>query len=203
MEEDRSTNPRKETLSIRTTLTVLSAAAVLGLTSCSSNSTAESPDVPDTPADARSEASSIVVENPLDLKAVSDPCQLLTPEQLAQLENPTEAEPTELEWGEKGCSWYGEQYGLELSPNTVSGGFATIRQNQKSFDNYQEVEVAGYQAARTDATDISCSLWVAVSDDSTLGVQVGKYDAYDDLPQPCELAEKIFPEVVKNIPPQD
>ncbi|KEI45462.1 hypothetical protein GU90_03195 [Saccharopolyspora rectivirgula] len=143
------------------------------------------------------------MENPLDLKAVSDPCQLLTPEQLAQLENPTEAEPTELEWGEKGCSWYGEQYGLELSPNTISGGFATIRQNQKSFDNYQEVEVAGYQAARTDATDISCSLWVAVSDDSTLGVQVGKYDAYDDLPQPCELAEKIFPEVVKNIPPQD
>ena len=192
----------------RSTLVTLSFAGALALSACSQGGSSTNPtptaDKPATSESAPSDPAS-QVESPLNLKAVSDPCQLLKPEQLAQLGGGGEPKTEDATTGNKACVWSGESVSITVEPDTTTGGgFAGLRDTKANYANFEEIpKISGYPAARINRDDLLCIVGTGVSDEDTLFVHVGKFGTTD--PQhadPCAFGEKVFTEVIKNVPPQ-
>ncbi|GAA2810285.1 DUF3558 domain-containing protein [Saccharopolyspora taberi] len=192
----------------RPVLVTLSLAAALSLSACAQGGSGSTtpPGTGDSAPTSESNAAdpALKVEAPLNLKAVSDGCQLLTDGQLAQLGGGGAPTPFDTEWGQKGCTWTNDAVVIEVAPDSKQGGgFSRIQRNKNSFLTYAETKVANYPAARVNQAELLCGVAAGVSDEDTVLVSVTRYNS--DAPQhadPCAFAEKVFTEVIKNIPPQ-
>ena len=186
-------------------LTVGAAAASVLLVSCSQPGPDTGEAAPPTEAAPSSTPTGRPVDKPLDLKAVADPCQLLTPEQLASF-GLDDVEPVieTLPWDEKACTWDSSDIGITFDPNTVTGGgISRIQENQDNFDNYAETTVAGYPGAQVNANELLCAVTIGTSGNDTLTADVGYYSTIEAAPgDPCDLAKRAITEAVKNVPPQ-
>lgn len=193
----------------RRLLIAVSSAAVLGLSACSQSTPADSGNATpaateaQAPQEDQAQSPQEKIDSPLNLKAVTDTCQLLTPEQLEQLGGGGEPEPAEQPWPEMACSWEGDNLGIELSPDSTNGGGIERIKNNFAGEYDEVINVAGYPAIHIDVTDMTCTLSAAVSEEHVIGVGVAIYNKVEPQHQdPCAFADRVFTEVVKNIPPE-
>jgi hypothetical protein len=184
---------------------------VLVLSACESTATGlptAATTVPDTTSGTSSGSPSSgadggapAVENPKDLRGV-DPCELLTPEQLAAFSMTGPGQKDTSEWGEAECDWKGSVVAIGLSPDTTLGdGLDRAYRNQNNFDNFAVSEVDGYPAVRVNFATQSCGLIAGVSDEQTLSMEFTRVSP--NAPgegDPCEFAETVMGAVIKNLP---
>jgi hypothetical protein len=141
------------------------------------------------------------VDNPKDLRGV-DPCELLTPEQRAELGlRPGEKEDIS-PWGEETCGFGGSIVSIGFSPDTTLGeGLDQAYRAKDSFENFAETTVDGYPAVRVNFATQICSLIVGVSDTQTLGMDFARVSSSaPGRGDPCGFAESVLGEVIKNLP---
>ncbi|MEV0703831.1 DUF3558 domain-containing protein [Saccharopolyspora sp. NPDC050389] len=187
----------------RATLTAVSLLAVLGVSACSPGSTTPPKT---TPTESATTTSSSVpkVENPKNLKAITDACQLLTEAQVAQLGGDAGAKPPEeskSKYDESQCKWRNDAFTAYAAINTKAGGLAKIMDAAGSSDNFKETQVGGYQGARVDEQSNLCRIELAIADDQSLEVNYFKNaGGTPEMNDPCGYAEKITSEALKNIP---
>jgi hypothetical protein len=141
------------------------------------------------------------VDNPKDLRGV-DSCELLTPEQRADLGFTQQGKKDTSPWGEERCNFAGSVVGIGFSPNTTLGdGLDQAYRNKDNFDNFAETDVDGYPAVRVDFATQSCGLIAGVSDTQTLSMEFTRVSP--NAPgkgDPCGFAESVMGDVIKNLP---
>ncbi|MDA3648240.1 DUF3558 domain-containing protein [Saccharopolyspora indica] len=179
----------------------MSLLAVLGVSACSPGSA----NVPaPTTSDEATTSAAPKVKNPKNIKAVSDPCQLLTQEQFAQLGGSTGAKPPESEisgLGEPACSWRNDAFSTAISVNTTHGGPEEIAKLAEKSDNFKATEVEGYPGARVDEQSSLCRIDLAIADDQSFAINYAKNaGGTPEMDDPCTFAEKLASEALKNIP---
>lgn len=183
-------------------LLIAAVTTVAGLTACSPGTSPAPSTPPEQSPQHQTSTPAGEVQNPLDLSALNDPCQLLEPEQAAALGIDGEAKHRETPIGTV-CKWEGDKVSVELAPETDVGGIAGIRSQEDDFDNYEDTTAAGYPAALVNFNEVYCTLAMGISDEDTLSVSAARYITDDPRHQnPCEFAKTVFTEVVKNIPPE-
>lgn len=188
------------------------AAAVMfvGLSGCVTVSTKTAPeptgggDLSEAPPTSESAGADpeVSFENPKNLAAVTDACDLLTGRQLEQLGMKDEPEHKKATLGIAPCGWDGHAFGLSLTPDTKSGGMAKLYRTDGYGKGHERSEVSGYPAAWVERTDITCRVEVGVAESMKVGVSYVAYvtNAEADQVEPCEEGEKIAAMVLKNIP---
>ncbi|MGW3469420.1 DUF3558 domain-containing protein [Saccharopolyspora sp. NPDC000995] len=185
----------------RATLTALSLFATLGVSACSPEGTGFQPSPPQTKPPTATTSAVPKVENPKNLKAVSDACSLLTPDQLSQLGGGGEPKGSISEYGETQCSWRNDNFRTNVAINTKHGGLAKITENSGSRDNFKPTQVDGYQGARVDEQSTLCRVELAIADDQSIEINFSlRGGDTPEMKDPCGYAEKITSEVLKNIP---
>ncbi|MEV5540826.1 DUF3558 domain-containing protein [Saccharopolyspora shandongensis] len=177
--------------------------AVLSASACAPGGKNPEPSAPSSSA-ADTNAAAPKVENPKNLKAITDACQLLTDQQVKDLGGVSERRPPEKStnsYGESRCQWATDAFTAAASINTKHGGLAKIQQNAENRQNYKLTQLAGYQGARVDEQSDLCRIELAVADDQSLEVNYFKNaGGTPEMNDPCGYAEKITSEVLKNIP---
>lgn len=193
-----------------TVVGTVAALAGLVMSGCQS-AVAGSPTVVTTQPDATGESSGVPpstserlapsVVHPKDLRGI-DPCELLAPEQTAELGLIAPGQKETSDWGETKCLLLGPVVGIGFSPNTTLGdGLDRAYRNKNNFDNFAESNVDGYPAVRVNFATQSCALIVGVSDEQTLTMELTRVSS--DAPgrgDPCAFAESVAAEVMKNLP---
>ncbi|WP_168586374.1 DUF3558 domain-containing protein [Saccharopolyspora sp. ASAGF58] len=187
----------------RATLTAASLLAVLGASACSPSGATNPPKT--TTESASSTAATPKVENPKNLKAVTDACKLLAEEQVARLGGDAGAKPPEgsnsEEYGEPQCKWRNDAFNATIAINTKHGGLAEIQSFIESSDSFKPTQVGGYQGARVDEQSTLCRIELAVADDQSLEVNYFKNaGGTPEMNDPCGFAEKITSEALTNVP---
>ncbi|GAA0511700.1 DUF3558 domain-containing protein [Saccharopolyspora thermophila] len=187
----------------RATLVTISLLAVLGASACSPGGSTPPP--PSTTSEASGSTSAVPkVENPKNLKAVTNACQLLTDQQVKALGGVSERRPPAerpSEYGETSCQWATDAFTVNIAINTKYGGLAKIMEVADSSDNFKPTQVNGYQGARVDEQSDLCRIELAVADDQSLEVNYAKNaGGTPEMDDPCGYAEKISSEVLKNVP---
>lgn len=185
-------------------LIVLGTIAVLGMSACSQ----AKPDTPEPTgsgspsAGPTSGAGSVPeVENPKNLKAITDACVLLTSEQLAQLGGGGAPDREKTMYGESKCTWSNDKFSTTIALNATTGtGPAEVAESDQS-DRAAQPSVNGYPAAHIDKTTILCRVEVAVAKNQSIAVNyaVNSGDA-PAMQKPCQYAERIAGEALENIP---
>ncbi|MEV6234163.1 DUF3558 domain-containing protein [Saccharopolyspora shandongensis] len=174
---------------------------MLGVAACSPGST--NPPAPSTSETATTSAAP-KVQNPKNLKGVSDACKLLTQDQFSQLGGSTGAKPPESDTsglGEPTCNWRNDAFSTAVTINTTHGGPEAIAKLAGSSDNFEPTEIQGYQGARVDKQSSLCRIELAVADDQTVAINYFKNaGGTPEMNDSCGFAEKITSEVLKNIP---
>ncbi|MHA6800467.1 DUF3558 domain-containing protein [Bounagaea algeriensis] len=200
----RRTKLRHPTLR-RTTLATTTVLAALGLASCATPTDSGSqPEQPPTNQQATSgqQDAALSIDQPKNLRAVKDPCSLLTPEQLQQLGETAQPEPTESGWGGPACDWSGEQFAVTVTPDTQLGtGPQQMYASAQSSGDFHPTKLHGYPALHKNRQSLLCRTEVAVSKDASFSVDYTRYagDA-PEMQDSCGYADKIAAEVLKNIP---
>ncbi|MBB5153799.1 DUF3558 domain-containing protein [Saccharopolyspora phatthalungensis] len=186
----------------RATFTAVTLLWVLGASACA-------PGSPETPSSTTSEAAPTTsavpkVENPKNLKSITDACQLLTQDQLSQLGGGTDARPPQGETsalGEPKCNWRNNAFSTAVTINTKHGGLTEITKIAESSDNFKPTQVDGYQGARVDEQSALCRVEIAIADDQSVAINYFRNSGgKPEMNDPCGFAEKITSEVLKNIP---
>ncbi|MDR7301501.1 DUF3558 domain-containing protein [Haloactinomyces albus] len=193
----------------RSSLSIIGAMILLSVTACAqagpgspeSTSTNE-PTSHSTQSASRKTNPASEIKDPKNIEAVTDRCQLLTTEQLAQLGARSRPSQDTAPWGEPTCKWSSDQVQVTLAANTVSGGgFSRIRGNKDEYANYKETTVSGYPAARVNFSSLTCGVFIGISKEDTFSASVTIYNTNE--PQhsdPCVFAEKVATEALTNIP---
>ncbi|MCP2262473.1 Protein of unknown function (DUF3558) [Streptoalloteichus tenebrarius] len=142
------------------------------------------------------------VATPKNLKAIADPCQLLTPQQIQEI-GAGEPRQEKSQWGEAKCSWHNDNLVVSLAPDTTQGkGLSTVYANRDSLSNSEETTVGGYPGLRTGKISMACSVYVGVSDNQVfLGTVTVRRDAKPEYKDRCAFAEKVAGMVLSNLPP--
>jgi hypothetical protein len=142
------------------------------------------------------------VAQPKNLKSITDPCQLLTAQQLQDLSATANAKPGKSEWGEATCDWRNNDVAINLSPDTARGkGISQIYQTKANFDNFQPSEVGNHPAVRVDHDENTCALFVGTSDTQELYVHVFVFRKTNPHSQDsCGYAEQVAAAVLTNLP---
>ncbi|PKW18480.1 DUF3558 domain-containing protein [Saccharopolyspora spinosa] len=142
------------------------------------------------------------VANPKNLEAVSDPCQLLTADQLAQLG--TGGKPTHRPsaWGEDTCTWGAKTDGLRvnLAPSTTlnRGLTSVLRTVHKTAPD--EV-IDGYPMVTSQPLTYSCGIYVSTTSEDVFSLNVDRGDS--DRPEhqdTCAVAKQVASMVLSNLP---
>lgn len=139
------------------------------------------------------------IENPKDLRGV-DPCQLLTPQQVADLTftEPGTPGPGEVS-GDPGCTWVNSNLNINLQVNTDGDGIEQAYRG--AWDNSEKSTVGDYPALRVNFSASYCGLFVGVADDQVLSVSFGRVTgddpAYEDS---CAFAESLASMALENMP---
>lgn len=176
--------------------------SIVGMAACSPAGT-NAPETAKPGDSATSEANSAPqVKQPKNLEAISDACQLLTSEQLAQLGAEAAPKPDTSEYGESKCTWSNDKLAATVALNAKTGtGPKQIFEQGESTDNFAPTEVDGYPAARVDQQSDLCRIEVGVSDTTSVAINYFKYSGgTPEMQDPCGYAEKIASEALKNIP---
>jgi hypothetical protein len=127
---------------------------------------------------------------------------LLTTAQLQTLGAATTPSPTKSPWGEAACEWNTNDVAIHLSPDTTTGkGIAQVYSTKTKFDSFQQTTIAGYPAVQVDKQEISCGLFVGVSDTQVLQLTVFvDGQSNPDYHNPCAFAPKVASAVLGNLP---
>ncbi|MER7015578.1 DUF3558 domain-containing protein [Saccharopolyspora sp. NPDC000359] len=185
----------------RATLTTASLFAVLGAAACAPGST---PAPTPTISEETTTSAAPQVQNPKNLKAVSDACQLLTQDQFSQLGGSAGAKPPESDTsglGEPVCDWRNDAFSTSVTINITHGGPAAIEGLAGASDNFKPTQVDGYPGARVDEQSDLCRIELAVAEDQTVAINYFKNaGGTPEMDDPCGFAEKIASEALKNIP---
>lgn len=184
----------------RTPLALGAALLVLGLAGCATSGTPEPTPSQETSTSAND---AFHIEQPRNLAAVSDPCQLLTSAQVQQLSAGPTA-PGQSEWGQASCTWRNQQLRIDLSPDTVQNQGLEYTAKIWSDDGKPTGQVGGYPLVHGGINDIRCSTTVGVSDTQTLTVHFTTGSEGRGNPEyadPCAVADKIAGMVLENLPP--
>ncbi|MER7077653.1 DUF3558 domain-containing protein [Saccharopolyspora kobensis] len=143
------------------------------------------------------------VDNPRNLAAISDPCQLLSPEQLQQL-GATSPVPDRSPWGQGTCRWNNEQLSLNLAPDTVQR--QGLKYTAKIFGDEQgnpTAEIDGYPAVHAGVSDLACTTAVGVSETEMFNVQFTAGSEGRNNPEfsdPCAVSDRVAGMVLANLP---
>ncbi|MDR7302854.1 DUF3558 domain-containing protein [Haloactinomyces albus] len=192
---------------MRTTyITRAAAAAVLaaGVASCAGPG-AETPE-PTTGSETSPSAtkSPFSISQPKDLAAISDPCRLLTPQQVQQLGAGEPQPDGKSPWGQAQCLWDSQKLAISVSPDTVQGqGIRTAAFNN-SESGKPTHRVRGYPAVHSYPSDISCGTFVGTSKTDVVSVSFTVGSAGRGAPEyadPCAMSDKIAGMVLENLPP--
>ncbi|MDA3628373.1 DUF3558 domain-containing protein [Saccharopolyspora sp. WRP15-2] len=142
------------------------------------------------------------IERPKQLKAISDPCQLLTPDQARQL-NAGPTSSGQSEWGQADCTWRNQQLRIDIAPDTVQGqGLDWLVKT--AGNGKPTAEVNGYPGVRYGISSDSCGTYVATSDTELflVGFQVGSEGRGNpEYADPCAVTDKVAALVLENLPP--
>ncbi|MCI2424246.1 DUF3558 domain-containing protein [Saccharopolyspora sp. K220] len=180
----------------------MSLLALVGAAACSpGGSTTPPSSSSDEPAASASAAPK--VENPKNLKTITNACQLLTTDQLAQLGATGSQAPEQStsQYGESQCHFQSEPFSAYVAINTKFGGLERLTQDASSSDNFKPTQVDGYQGARIDEQSDLCKVELAIADDQSVEINYFKNSGgTPEMDDPCGYAEKISSEVLKNIP---
>ncbi|GAA4860512.1 DUF3558 domain-containing protein [Saccharopolyspora rosea] len=192
------------------TTRVLAASAALmafGLASCTASvsgtpqpSSAPPPSLVPSPA---GKSDPLHIEHPKKLAAFSDPCQLLSPEQLAQL-NAGQAAAAQSEWGQAACKWRNQLFTLKVSPDTLQQQGLRWVAMTAGAGGKPDVEVSGYPAVHYGISSGSCGTYVGTSDKELFLVyfQTGSEgQGKPEYADPCAVADRIAGMVLENLPP--
>ncbi|GAA3363372.1 DUF3558 domain-containing protein [Saccharopolyspora gregorii] len=187
----------------RARITAVSLLALTSLSACAvgSNNPEEGQSKP---APANGTDPALSVNNPKNLKGITDACQLLTPEQRTQLGVSDDKDFESLindVYQEPSCEIFSDAYNAMIDINANNGGMAKLHAGKDKWDNFTPTEVAGYPAAQLDAQSILCRVHVGVADDQSLEVYYSKNaGGTPEMDDPCGFAEKIAVEALKNVP---
>lgn len=142
----------------------------------------------------------------LDLsRFTSNPCQLLKPDQLAQLGTFDAPESGNQQLG-PGCTWTakevlkGATYSVTLS--TKGNTLESMMQNAKTEPVFREATVAGYPAFSSDGTTGKgdCGTYVGTSDKDAVVVQISVENRESpEYKDSCGATEKVAALVVGNL----
>ncbi len=183
---------------LQTGTCLLLAAAVVA---CSPQTTSTPTPTPTSTSSSASDSAVPKVASPKKLTGVPA-CQLLTTQQLQTLGAATNPKTGKSPWGEGSCEWNTAEVAIHLSPDTTTGkGLAQTYSSKSKFDSFQPTTVAGYPSVQVDKQDISCGLFVGVSDTQVLSLTVfidGKGNP--DYHNPCAFAPKVATAVLANLP---
>ncbi|MER7014736.1 DUF3558 domain-containing protein [Saccharopolyspora sp. NPDC000359] len=143
------------------------------------------------------------IERPKNLRAISDPCQLLSPQQRDQLASLPAGVPEPTPWGQQACRWRNQQLTVSISPDTVQG--QGLRYTAKVVaDGEPTAAVAGYPALHYGISSGSCGTFVGTSDTELVLVsfQAGSEGRNNpEYANPCVVSDKIAEMVLANLPP--
>ncbi|MGI8309821.1 DUF3558 domain-containing protein [Saccharopolyspora hattusasensis] len=187
----------------RAALTALSLLAVLGVSACSPGGSDRDPTSAASEPPAAPTSAVPKVENPKNLKATTDACQLITKDQLSKLGAAGEGktEQSMSEYGETQCFIRNDAFAINIAINTKYGGLAKIMEGANSSDNFKPTQVDGYQGARVDEQSTLCRVELAIADDQSIEINFSlRGGDTPEMKDPCGYAEKITSEVLKNIP---
>ncbi|MFB9428203.1 DUF3558 domain-containing protein [Streptoalloteichus tenebrarius] len=142
------------------------------------------------------------VTSPKNLKAITDPCQLLTPQQLQEL-GASGPRPDKSKWGEASCTWRNDNLNLNVAPDTTQGqGMAAVYAHRKDFSNSEKTSVNGHPGLRVEKFSKTCGLYVGTSDTQLLLVDVAVLrDVKPEYRDHCAFIEKVAGMVLSNLPP--
>lgn len=189
----------------RTTLAAATSLAALGLAGCAipadtSSQPEQQPSHAQTPGTTKNAAPPI--PQPKNLRAVKDPCSLITPQQIQQLGETAQPEPAESGWGGPACTWSGDQFAVTVTPDTQLGmGPEQMYAAAKSVGDFHPTTLQDYPALHKNDQSLLCRTEVAVSKDSSFSVDFTRYGG--DAPamqDSCGYADKIAGVVLENIP---
>lgn len=184
----------------RTTLIIATSAIALGLAGCATPGT---PDPAPSPETSTAANDPFHIEEPKNLAAVSDPCQLLSQNELQQI-NAGQAEPGQSEWGQAKCTWRNQQFSATVAPDTVQNSGLEYTAKVWGNDGKPSGEVDGYPLVHGGINEIRCSTTVGVSEKQTLTVHFTTGSEGRGNPEyadPCAVADKIAGMVLENLPP--
>ncbi|QIZ34289.1 DUF3558 domain-containing protein [Saccharopolyspora sp. ASAGF58] len=185
----------------RTTLAVTASVLLLGLVGCSP-ATGGEPE-PSTGGETTAAASDpLHIDKPKNLKAVADPCQLLTSAQVQQLKAGTPA-PGQSEWGQTSCTWRNQELRIDISPDTVQGQGLRWMAKTAGDNGKPNANVNGYPGVRYGVSRGSCGTYVGTSDKDLFLVyfQTGSEGSRNpEYADPCAMSDKIAGMVLENLP---
>ncbi|MDA3648722.1 DUF3558 domain-containing protein [Saccharopolyspora indica] len=148
------------------------------------------------------EADPFHIDQPKSLKTISDPCQLLNPQQLKQLASLPTGVPEESLWDQQACRWRNRQLTVSISPDTTQGlGLKNTAKNVS--DGVPTGEVSGYPVVHYGQSAGSCGTYVGTSATELLLVsfQVGADGRSNpEYADPCAMSDKITDMVLSNLP---
>ncbi|MFB9428208.1 DUF3558 domain-containing protein [Streptoalloteichus tenebrarius] len=175
-------------------------AAGLGLAACTSTTPGLASTSTDSQSSTPNNEGAPKVTNPKNLKAIADPCQLLTPQQLQEL-GASGQRSEKSKWGEAACTWRNDNLSIHLAPDTTQGkGLSTVYANRNASS--QEITVGGHPGMRTTKESLTCSIYVGVSDTQVFLTNVIVFkDVKPEYKDRCAFAEKVAGMVLTNLPP--
>lgn len=184
----------------RIAVACLLGSGVIALTGCSQAEPGTSaPAAPPKPPATKPQ-----IANPKNLEAITDACQLLTPEQLGKLGTSTATEHRRSAWGEDSCTWGVDADGLQVnvapSTKTKQGLTSVLKTVRKTAPDEQ---VDGYPMVTSDRATYTCGIYVQVNSDDTFAVETDKGSSgrpeHQDV---CGVAKQVAGMVLTNLPPQ-
>ncbi|GAA0531225.1 hypothetical protein GCM10011581_27900 [Saccharopolyspora subtropica] len=142
------------------------------------------------------------VEHPKDLEAVEDPCQLLRPDQLAQLGVVGEPIREQSPWGEALCVWGARTDGVRVNLAPVTTLNIGLRSVLRSVSKTApDDNVDGYPVVVSQPLTYSCGIYVSTTPEDTFSLNVDRGDSDRvDQQDPCALAKQVASMVLSNIP---
>jgi hypothetical protein len=174
------------------------------LVACSSGGTATPPPTTDASTATSStqpDPAGAAIADPKRIKGL-DPCQLLTPSQMADLGVSGAPRRDNAVWGDPECDWHNDALGLTIIPETTLGtGISGSYVTDAGTPGFQKIQVNGYPATVTNKYSISCRVYVGVSVAQEFGVDFTRLGGTrSDYMDPCGFAEKVAGLVLGNLP---
>ncbi|MFB9431740.1 DUF3558 domain-containing protein [Streptoalloteichus tenebrarius] len=143
------------------------------------------------------------VANPKKLRG-QDACQLLTPQQQAELTFTQPGTKGGTAFGEEECRWSNDNLRIRLATDTKRRGLDETYLRKEKLRDFTPSTVAGYPAVRTDRNDKlkSCRVDLGVADDQVLYITFDRNSPNNpEYEDPCGFAEKVGKMVLDNLPP--
>ncbi|MCP2259163.1 Protein of unknown function (DUF3558) [Streptoalloteichus tenebrarius] len=139
------------------------------------------------------------VVNPKSLKSVTDPCQLITSQQLQEL-GASDPHPGKTESGGPKCNWKNDNLAMTLTTYGAQGLDSVYAQRNR-FGNSQETTVSGYPGLRIASFSMTCGVYVGLAETQVFLADVIVFrEVRPEYKDRCMFAEKVAGMVLSNLP---